>query len=365
MKIGIDVTASIYSGTGIASYYQSLVPELLKQGKQHEFVLFGYSFRRFSDLFLATKKYPFPPRLMEFLWNKLHVFPIENLIGNVDVFHAWDYLQPPTRRTKIVTTIHDMTAIKFPMYHHKSTVLAQQHRLRWVRREASAIIADSETTKQDIIDLLNIEEQRIRVIYLAAAKEYQRFFLFGKEEKELEIARVKKTYDIEGEYLLSVGTREPRKNLKRTFEAFSLLPRERLAVDKLVIVGRIGWGEQLTPPANARCLGAVKSADLPALYAGARCLIYPSLYEGFGLPVVEAMTVGCPVVTSDRGSLQEISGKAAILVDPEDIHSIVGGIEDALENHDLWSKKGIERAKEFSWQRAARETLDVYESFAV
>ena len=166
MRIGIDVTASIYQGTGVASYYRELVPELLRLGKQHEFVLLGYALRRYQDLTLATKKFRFPPRLMEFLWNQLHIFPVEKLIGGVDVFHAWDYLQPPAKKAKVVTTIHDLTAIKFPMYHHPLTVAAQTHRLRWVRREADLVIADSEATKADIVELLGIEPERIMVVYL-------------------------------------------------------------------------------------------------------------------------------------------------------------------------------------------------------
>ena len=154
MRIGIDVTASIYSGTGVASYYRSLVPELVKQGKGCDFVLLGYAMRRFSDLLLANKKFFFPPRLMEILWNKLHIIPVETFTGNLDIFHAWDYLQPPVRKAKIVTTIHDLTTIKFPLYHRDSTVEAQSNRLRWVRREANLILADSLATKQDIIELL-------------------------------------------------------------------------------------------------------------------------------------------------------------------------------------------------------------------
>ena len=361
MRIGIDVTASIYQGTGVSSYYWELVPELIKLGREHEFVLLGYALRRYHELTLATKKFRFPPRIMEFLWNQLHVFPVEKLVGEVDVFHAWDYLQPPAKKAKVVTTIHDLTAIKFPMYHHPLTVAAQTHRLRWVRREASLIIADSEATKQDIIELLGIEQERIRVVHLASGQIFGKFKAQSSKFKVDEIDRIKKKYGIEGEYLLSVGTMEPRKNLKRVMAAFAEIRNQKSEIRNLVVVGRAGWGEQVMPAKGVKFLGVVPERDLPGLYGGAMALIYPSLYEGFGLPILEAMTVGCPVVTSDRGSLKEVAGEAAVLVDPENEDSIAMGIEEAVERRAVWVKKGLAQAAKFSWEKAARETLRVYE----
>ncbi len=359
LKIGIDVTAGIYSGTGVASYYRSLVPELIKQGKNCEFVLLGYAMRRFSDLKLANKKFFLPPRLMEILWNKLHVVPVEVFTGDLDVFHAWDYLQPPVRKAKVVTTIHDLTTIKFPLYHHESTVEAQNSRLRWVRREADIILADSLATKRDIVDLLGIPENKVKVVYLAAGEQFKKFKDQSEKLKVAEIERIRKKYGIDGEYFISVGTLEPRKNLKRVIEAFGQLSTIN---HQLVIVGRAGWGENLPQANNVKLLGLVMDEDLPGLYAGAAGLIYPSLYEGFGLPVLEAMTVGCPVLTSDRGSLEEIAGKAAVLVDPENLESIVWGIESLIKDREKLIVRGLKRAKNFSWKKTAAETLSIYKS---
>jgi glycosyltransferase involved in cell wall biosynthesis len=361
MRIGIDVTASIYQGTGVASYYRELVPQLLKLGGKHEFVLLGYALRRFQELTLATKRFRFPPRVMEFLWNQMHIFPVEKLVGEVDVFHAWDYLQPPAKKAKIVTTIHDLTAIKFPMYHHPLTVAAQTHRLRWVRREASLVIADSKATKKDIVELLGIEAERVRVVYLAAGDVFGKFRIQNSEFRIREIKRIREKYRIEGEYILAVGTMEPRKNLKRVIEAFSKIINHKSNIRNLVIVGRAGWGEQVMPANGVKFLRMVMEEDLPGLYAGASALVYPSLYEGFGLPVLEAMTVDCPVVTSDRGSLKEVAGNAAVLVDPESEESIAMGIEEAMEKRAALVKKGLAQAAKFSWEKAARETLRVYE----
>ena len=362
LKIGIDVTASIYSGTGVASYYQSLVPELIKQGGDCDFVLLGYAMRRFSDLGLANKKFFLPPRIMEILWNKLHILPVETFTGDLDVFHAWDYLQPPVRKAKVVTTIHDLTTIKFPLYHHESTVEAQAHRLRWVRREADIILADSFATKQDIIELLGIPEEKIKVVYLAAGEQYEKFKNQSAKIKTVETERVRKKYGTEGEYFISVGTLEPRKNLKRVIEAFSGVRSQESGVRSLVVVGKAGWGENLSQTENVSFLGLVPDEDLPGLYAGSSGLIYPSLYEGFGLPVLEAMTVGCPVLTSDRGSLAEVAGGAAISVDPENTESIVWGIESLIKDREKLTAKGLKRSLNFSWEKTAKETLSIYKS---
>lgn len=359
MRIGIDVTASIYSGTGVATYYQLLIPELLRIGKDHEFVLLGYALRRFEDLILANKRYHLPPRLMEFLWNDLHMLPVERLTGPVDVFHAWDYLQPPTKRAKIVTTVHDLTTLKFPMYHHPSTVDAQKDRLRWVKKEADLVIADSIATKQDLIELLGFVEDQIVVVYLAAGKQFSEFRRRSQEFREEEIKRVKELCGIEGSYFLALGTIEPRKNLKRVIDAFANF-RGRNAVGTLAIAGHVGWGEQLQSADGVKIIGKIPPSDLPALYAGAEALVYASLYEGFGLPVLEAMAVGCPVVVSDRGSLKEVAGTAAVLVDPEDVDAIAFGMETALTHRQRFITKGLKHESKFSWQKTARETLGVY-----
>ena len=362
MRIGIDVTAGIYSGTGVASYYRSLVPELIRQGKDCEFVLLGYAMRRYSELKLANKKFFLPPRFMEILWNKMHIVPVETFTGDLDVFHAWDYLQPPVKKAKVITTIHDLTTIKFPLYHHESTVEAQTHRLRWVRREADIVLADSLATKNDIVELLGIPEEKIKVVYLAAGEQYTELKVKSEKLKVAEIKRVKQKYGIEEEYFISVGTLQPRKNLKRVIEAFSVVRSKESGVINLVVVGKYGWGENLSKVDSVNFLGLVGDEDLPGLYAGSSGLIYPSLYEGFGLPVLEAMTVGCPVLTSDRGSLEEVAGKAAVLVDPENIESIVWGIESLRKYREKLIAKGLKRSENFSWEKTVAETLSIYKS---
>ncbi len=357
MKIAIDVTASIYEGTGVATYYNNLIPRLLKRAPHHEFILFGYSLRRQKDLKLANKTFPFPPGLMEIIWNRLHIIPVERLVGECDILHTWDYIQAPTRNAKVVTTIHDLTPLKFPKQQHSRTIKAYKQGLKWVKKSASAIIADSLSTKQDIIDLLKIPKNKIFTVYLAAPDHFHDFCKLNHKDQEVHMKQVKSKYSIENKYLLFVGTQEPRKNLERVINAFKTLNSQF----QLIIAGNVGWGKRIKPAENVKTIGFVSDQDLPALFAGASCFIYPSLYEGFGLPVIEAMAVGCPVVTSDRGSLAEISGDAAVLVNPESVEAILFGIESALNNSQSLSEKGKQRAKEFSWDMTAEYTLAVYE----
>lgn len=357
MKIAIDITASIYEGTGVATYYNNLIPAMLERNTKHRFILFGYSLRRRKELKFATKTFPFPPRLMELIWNKYHIWSVESLIGDCDVYHSWDYIQPPTKKAKIVTTIHDLTPLKFPEYQHPRTIAAYKQGLKWVKKEASAVITDSLSTKKDIIEMLKIPEDKIYVIYLAVPDEFHQFRERFDELGKTSIARIKQAYGIEGDYLLYVGTQEPRKNLERVIKAFELIKSDTT----LVIAGNFGWGKKMQSTKGVKAIGYVDKQDLPALYAGASCFIYPSLYEGFGLPVLEAMAVGCPVVTSYKGSLAEIADDAAVLVNPEKVDAIAFGIEAALNNRKTLIINGLDRVKKFSWDKSARETMEVYE----
>lgn len=373
MNIGIDFTQAQYLGTGVGNYTFNLVKHLLQLETEHNFTLFGCSLRglpEFTNLALSLKPhqlklYPIPPTLLEISFNRFHQPPIEYLAGPVDIFHASDWAQPRSRRAKLVTTIHDLTTIKFPQYHHPKIITAQQRRLLWVSKEASLIIADSNSTKQDIINLLGIKEEKIRVVYLAASTDFSDFAALPQKKKNIAINKIKRRYSLD-KYFLSVGTNEPRKNLAKVITAYLSLAQSEVNIPNLVIAGRYGWGEssfKLIPPelsSKIKILGFVSQSDLPALYAASELFIYPSLYEGFGLPVVEAMTLSLPVVTSKRGSLGEIAGSAAVLVDPASVISIKNGIHRALAHAPELKQKSVHQAKHFTWEKTAQETLSVY-----
>lgn len=381
MKIGIDISQIVYEGTGVSTYTRSLVQALVKASRNDEFVLFGSSLRIRRSLkeFLKSlqaknvkgKFSCLPPSLLEFLWNGVHLFPIENFIGEVDVFHSSDWLEPPTRSAKKVTTIHDLTVFKYPETFSPrgghDIVKNQKRKLFFAKKECDLIICVSETTKQDAMEILGIPERKLAVVYEAADPFYFR-------RKDEEIKRVKEKLRIEGDYLLCVGTREPRKNLDKVVMAFSEIARNYPSLN-LVIAGKYGWGNDSSKfkvqcsklESRVKILGYVEKEDLPALYSGAQAFIYPSLYEGFGLPILEAMACGCPVVTSNLGSMKEIAGEAAILVDPVSISGIANGIAKIVGDSKTRNRlinEGQRRNLEFSWEKTAFQTLDIYRSLA-
>ncbi len=363
MKIGIDISQIVYQGTGVATYTRNLVKSLMEIDNKNEYILFGSTLRRqkqLNDFFLKLGKkncekkfYAFPPKILELIWNKIHASHIESFIGNIDIFHTSDWTEPPARCKKI-TTVHDLLVYKYPEYLNKRIIDNQIRKLAWVKKESNLIIADSKSTKQDLIEYLKIPENKIKVIYLGVEPIFS-----PQSKKKTDI--VKDKYQINKEYLLCVGTREPRKNLSNIIAAFKSLNKKELL---LVIVGNVGWGRDIKESKNIKILDFVPKADLPCIYSGAKVFVYPSLYEGFGLPILEAMACGTPVITSNKGSLAEIAGPS-IIVDPADSEKIAQKISEIIRLSDAERKKlvnlGIKHTAGFTWEKTAKETLEVYE----
>ncbi len=365
MKIGIDISQSAYPGTGVATYTNNLIENLLSIDKSNEYVFFYSSLRcSYRGSLPNVKEFKFPPTMLNFLWNKIHIVPIEWLIGKTDIFHSSDYLQPPTNAPK-VSTIHDLTVYKYPQTQHPKIIDAIIRSNKWIKKEAKSVIAVSEATKKDIIEILNIPAEKIEVIHEAAGKQFNERVQNEKEK----IKQVKEKYGIgETEYILSVGTQEPRKNIARLIKAYQLLSNEvSFGNSSLVIVGKFGWGEKIAPVKGIILTGYVSDEDLPYLYAGARLFVYPSLYEGFGLPILEAMGCGCPVVSSDTSSLPEVGGKAVVYINPENVENIAKGILEAIKpaSRKILIEAGFIQAQKFSWEKCAQETLKVYERTAI
>ncbi len=366
MKIGIDISQVIY-GTGVSNYTENLVKALLLQDKKNEYLLFGGSLRRRADLktFVSelkgnfeSKFFPVPQMLGDILWNRLHILPIERLVGDLDVFHSSDWTQPPSKAFK-VTTIHDLVPLRFPRHSHPKIVSTHKARIKWVKKEVDKIIVPSEATKKDLLKI-GLKEKRIVIIPEAPNTIF-------KSAKKIEINKLKRKYRISGGYLLAVGV-GPRKNTERIISAYEKM-QAGLNL-KLVFTGHFhkGTGHTLASSAykgveqrrGVRFIGHVETEEMPVFYSGAEALVYPSLYEGFGLPILEAFACKTPVVTSDTSSLPEISGNAAVLVDPYNVDSIAEGIRKALDQKKDLVKKGLVRIKDFSWKETARKTLEVY-----
>lgn len=367
MKIAIDISQIVYSGTGVAQYTKQLVLKLIEIDCENQFILFGSSLRKKKSLenyfkqikmvnsSVTYKFFSYPPTLLEILWNKLHVFPIENLIGKIDLFHSSDWLEPPSKSIKI-TTVHDFLVFKYPHLFPKKIIETQKRRIFWVTRESNMIIVDSKNTKKDGIELLSIPEEKIQVIYPGISEHF-------KKENTSKISRVLSKYSITKPYILSVGTREPRKNLHKIIEAFNLI---KTKIDlQLVIVGNFGWGnEKEAQEKNIKYLGYVWDQDLPSLYSGSSCFVYPSLYEGFGFPVLEAMACGTKVITSKGGSLTEVGGRYAEYVNPEDHTEIAQKIIQVTKGkNEKSNNEAITWAKSFTWDKTAKEVINIYNKF--
>lgn len=256
----------------------------------------------------------------------------------LDVLHCPTFRGPLARPAcPLVVTVHDLAVLRHPAAFNAWTRHYSRTCVPRVVRAATRVIAVSEFTKCEVVELLGVPTDSISVI-----------------PNGIEAAFTEHGPAGDGDYLLAVGTLEPRKNLARVEEAARLLGKE------LRVVGAPGWG-------GVRIegwVGRFSDDELAELYRGAACVVYPSLYEGFGLPIAEAMACGAPVVTSAGGGTEETAGGAAVLVDPRNSESIAAGIEEAIARRDELRRLGLERARAFSWDEAARATVDVYREVA-
>ncbi len=360
MRIGIDVSPIVY-GTGVSIYTKNLVENLLQIDKQNQYKLFFSSLRqKFPGLNQANyqlKQTKLPPTLLDILWNQFHIIPIETFIGQLDIFHCSDWTQPPTQKTPTVTTIHDLSFLRWPESAHPKVLKAQKRRLKWVKKEADHIVAVSKATKKEIIDLLDIPENKVTVIYEGLPEDVKEFPSY-----ELRVASLKEKYNIGDKYIMAMGSQAPRKNIKRLIKSYELLVKNyKFEKFNLVIAGKYKTREQL--PSGVITTGFLNREELLHIFSQALALIYPSIYEGFGIPILEAFALDVPVVTSNCSSMVEIADNAALLVEPKSVKSITAGIRKVLidqkKRKELISK-GRQRLKDFSWRKTAQQTLEVY-----
>jgi glycosyltransferase involved in cell wall biosynthesis len=325
MKIAVDVTALAQTRAGTARYLRALLPRL--EGEATLQRVSGFASGRAGTLWLDLAWYP-------------HVLP--HLAGGADVLHCPTYRGPVRRGSvPVVVTVHDVAVFRHPGAFPVWTRMYSQRVVPRVLQAARRIIAVSEFTAGELESVLRVPREKVRVVPNAVDA------VFGPDGRRAD-----------GDYVLAVGTLEPRKNLARVIEA-----TRRLAVE-LRVVGARGWGGVEAHGDGVTWLGEVDDKELARQYRGALCLAYPSLYEGFGIPVLEAMACGSPVVTSAEGATAEIAGGAAVLVDPLDTGAIAAGIEQAIAQRDELRPRGLERARAFSWDESARRTLDLYREAA-
>ena len=288
----------------------------------------------------------------------------------VDVLHV-QYTAPPLAPCPIVTTIHDLAFEHLPETFNRRSWMQLRLTVRRTARQSAQIITVSEYSRQDILNTYRIPSDQITVTPEAASEK------FFPVTDAIELKAVRETYGIERDYILSLCSIQPRKNLVRLVEAYCLLGKSSADVKppQLVLAGKRGWRDHETLRAVQResvardivFTGYVAEKHLNALYSGATCFVYPSYFEGFGLPILEAMRCGTPVVAGNRTSVPEVAGKAAVFFDPFDTNSLVDAFQRLLpdpEYRATLSAKGLQRASEFTWKTTARLTLEVYERAA-
>ncbi len=367
-RIGID--ARKLKDYGIGSYIRNLLEAIGRLPESRAYRFRVYARRADGD------DLPDLPEHFEVSYDDSPGYSVAELTrfawrlmrDRLDLFHATHYVLPPLwrRKTRAVVTIHDIIHLLYPQFlPNRAALLYARFMIRRALTRADRIVTVSENTRRDLVDYFGIPAARIEVIYNGVSPRFHPDI--PREEKERVAAKLGLTFP----YLLFLGGEKPHKNVQNVVRAFAKARQERSLPHRLVLAGALPPNPArldaliaaLELTAAVRRPGVVEDADLPALFAGAEAFLYPTLYEGFGLPVVEAMACGTPVLTSATSALQEIAGANARLVDPMDVDAIASGIAslatDAEARAEL-AALGKRRALDFSWDKAARRTLDVY-----
>jgi len=368
MNVVIDATVLLVESAGVKTYIWQWLQALQSLPGNNRFTGFPFfnglpPLRHDGSVLSPLATFP---RLItsHFAGRVPSIF--EACIRDADVFHISSVGGHRPRKARLTATIHDLTAWRFPEVHTKSNRKVDERFFTQTVPVADKLIAVSENTRRDAIEFLGISPNRIVTIYSGVAPEY---FQAGPTQARQSAA----AFHLNRPYVLCVGTIEPRKNLDRLLDAWQGLPDDVRASFDLVLAGPVGWAPKETvvrlrkPPTGIRYLGYVAEEWLPGLTAGACCLAYPSLYEGFGFPVAQALAAGVPVVTSNTSSLPEVVGPAALLVDPRSVSAIRRALLDLLTSPTTAARLRSEARKQatrYTWERCAAQSLAFFESVA-
>jgi glycosyltransferase involved in cell wall biosynthesis len=375
-RIGIDVTSAVTQGGGIGRYTRELVNALARKSSDYDYHLFSAKQPRElpvpdpvpSGDNITLHRAPLGERWLYRLWYRLNVpLQIQWFTGRLDLFHSPDFVLPPVQgNIPTLLTVHDLSFVHFPDTFTPSLVSYLNKTVAASVRRATHILADSKATKDDLVSIWNTRAEKVTVLYSGVNRK------FRPESDARKSKLMRKKYGLgEEPYLLSVSTLQPRKNYQMLIRAF------RQVADSyphhLVIAGNKGWlYEQIVEEVRAQELtervsfiGFVDDNDLPTLYSAATLFVFPSLYEGFGLPLLEAMACGVPVLTSNSSCLPEVAGEAAIQLSPEIQEDWTRAMSETLGNPTRRTNMvaaGFLQAREFTWSEAAAQLLDVYQN---
>ena len=364
MRIAID--ARKLRDYGIGTYIRNLLRHLARIDDKNEYVVLCHPEDEPFAAELGENFRPVPQRSLHYSVREQVALPLELRRERVDLFHAPHYVLPALTPCRSVVTIHDCIHLRFPQYLPSRLGYAYARSALWVATHRSArVFTVSEASKRDILEYFDVPEAKVAVIYNAIDER------FSEEPVADEVLRVKERYQLNDPFILYAGNIKPHKNLERLIEAFHIIRKGELEYVKLLIIGdEISKYAALRRTVHryklhkhVRFFGFVPDATLAILYRLARVFVFPSLYEGFGLPPLEAMASGTPVVTSNVSSLPEVVGDAAILVDPYSAQAIADGILKVLRSthlRDELKARGLKRAQEYSWARSVQRVREVY-----
>jgi glycosyltransferase involved in cell wall biosynthesis len=353
MRIVIDATSTLVRSAGVKNYVWHWLRHLRRQGADVRAFPFLDDVGPLDHEASALSRPATMARLALIKsMNETGFPPLDWLIRGADIFHATNLLRRRPHRSKLTATIHDLTCWLMPELHTPGNVKADREFAEAILCRADGLIAVSENTRQDAIRMLGISPDRIQTIYSGIAEEYF-------DAKPILRARP---------YALYVGTIEPRKNLDTLLDAWAMLKPSLRAEFDLLIAGPRGWSSDAVFARigrEAKYLGYVPEQELPGLTAAATAFVYPSLYEGFGFPVAQAMAAGAPVITSNNSCLPEIVSDAAVLIDPKSASEIAAAMTRLFESESLWMELragGRKRAERFRWETCATESLHFFRS---
>jgi glycosyltransferase involved in cell wall biosynthesis len=366
MTIGIDARLNAYREGGIAEYTRRLIEALGHLDREHSYRILQHRRARQTLVppdapdFSAVKTWTPPHHRLE-RW----ALSLEIARLRLDLLHSPDFIPPRFGARRTVITVHDLTFLHYPQFQTADSLRYYNGHIRAAVRQAQHILADSQATKDDLCQRLHVPADKITVHMLGVDRAFRPLPV-------AQVDAVRARLDLPSSYFLFVGTFEPRKNLSGLLDAYHTLCARCPDVVPLVIAGRRGWlyesifqkVQELGLGKSVRWIENVSAADLPALYNGAAVLVLPSFYEGFGFPALEAMACGIPTVVSGRGSLPEVVGDTGLLIDPDQVESLVEGLYRALTDEAFRQdsrEAGLRRARTFTWEQTARIALGVYQ----
>ena len=376
IRIGVDYTAAVRQHAGIGRYARNLIRALAEIDVERQYTLFIAGGHGDGGLGswpanFRVRSIPLSDRWLSILWQRLRLpVPIQLITGQLDLFHSPDFVLPPVGRTPALLTVHDLSFMRVPECFVPGFGGYLEQAVSRAARRARLILADSESTRRDLIELLGVEPGRLTVLYPGVEPRFR-----SVRERET-LGRIRVGYGLPDRFILGVGTLQPRKNFVGLIQAFALLlAHSHLESNNLhlVIAGGEGWLAEDIPATITRLglddrvhlVGFVEDADLPTLYSLASVFAFPTLYEGFGLPVLEAMACETPVVAADNSSIPEAVGDAGILVPTNDAAALAGALSNLLSDTALRSRMvtaGIQQASKFTWAKSAQQLLGIYQT---